>query len=129
MSLDKGEQYNLETARHKEDLGPVIEKGIVVKKDSDWINESPKAKLHIASILLSAINFSIEVTSINSSQTKSKTKKNSKPTAENITASENITNSPPLLGRPHDYSIPQKSNVVEFELNNEISPEIKHGND
>uniref|UniRef100_A0A6A7G3F5 Proton-coupled folate transporter-like n=3 Tax=Hirondellea gigas TaxID=1518452 RepID=A0A6A7G3F5_9CRUS len=59
---DHNKQYNVETAKPKPPKGPVVEKNLVIRSDSKWLyDEENNYKLRIATILLSAVNFSIEV--------------------------------------------------------------------
>lgn len=68
MVMDKTGNYNVETAAPAVPAGPVKEKSLVMRKDSRWLyDEENKGKIRLATILLSAVNFSIEVPNIESS--------------------------------------------------------------
>nr|XP_053631145.1 proton-coupled folate transporter-like [Cherax quadricarinatus] len=57
----RGGNYMVETAEPPPPQGPVTEKSLVVRKDSRWLfDEQSNGKIRLATILLSAINFSIE---------------------------------------------------------------------
>ncbi|XP_018010174.1 proton-coupled folate transporter [Hyalella azteca] len=59
---DKTKQYDVETAKIAPPTGPVVEKNLVVHTDSNWLyDDYNNYKMRISTILLSAINFSIEV--------------------------------------------------------------------
>ncbi|KAK7074038.1 hypothetical protein SK128_025958 [Halocaridina rubra] len=65
MVTDKRGDYNVETAVPPPLEGPVKEKSLVMRKDSKWLyDEENQGKIRIATVLLSAINFSIEVPNI-----------------------------------------------------------------
>ncbi|KAF2362137.1 Major facilitator superfamily [Trinorchestia longiramus] len=60
--MDHTKQYDVETAVPPSPSGPVVEKNLVIRKNSDWLyDEDNNNKMRIATILLSALNFSIEV--------------------------------------------------------------------
>ncbi|XP_042864629.1 proton-coupled folate transporter-like [Penaeus japonicus] len=71
MVTDKTGTYNVESAKpKKEPVGPVTEKRIVMHQDSRWLyeeNSHNKLKIRLSTILLSSLNFSIEVPTIESS--------------------------------------------------------------
>ena len=81
--MDKGGYYDLERAKPKDPEGPVQEKAIVIRKDSRWLfDETPLNKIRLATILLTALNFSIEVPSIE--KVYSKKCKNGRPSLANL---------------------------------------------
>ncbi|XP_064095354.1 LOW QUALITY PROTEIN: probable peptidoglycan muropeptide transporter SLC46 [Macrobrachium nipponense] len=68
MVMDKTGDYNVQSAAPEAPKGPVKEKSLVIRKDSRWLyDEENKGKVRLATILLSALNFSIEVNNIESS--------------------------------------------------------------
>ncbi|XP_071521332.1 probable peptidoglycan muropeptide transporter SLC46 [Panulirus ornatus] len=68
MLMDRAGNYSVETATPPPPKGPVKEKSLVMRKDSRWlIDEENKGKVRVATILLSSVNFSIEVSNIESS--------------------------------------------------------------
>lgn len=68
MASDKGGNYSVETAVPPPAEGPVKEKSLVMRKDSRWLyDEENKGKIRLSTILLSAVNFSIEAPMIESS--------------------------------------------------------------
>nr|XP_045592749.1 proton-coupled folate transporter-like [Procambarus clarkii] len=59
---DRGASYAVETAQPPQPPGPVTEKSLVTRKDSRWLfDEESNGKIRLATILLSSMNFSIEV--------------------------------------------------------------------
>lgn len=62
MVSDRSEQYSVEDAVVPAPEGPVKEKSLVMRKDSRWLyDEDSNNKIRLATILLSTLNFSIEV--------------------------------------------------------------------
>lgn len=62
MVSDRSEQYSVEDAVVPAPEGPVKEKSLVMRKDSRWLyDEESNNKIRLATILLSTLNFSIEV--------------------------------------------------------------------
>lgn len=67
MATDKTVDYNVETAVPPTPEGPVKEKSLLMRKDSKWLyDEENKGKIRLATILLSEVNYSIEVPNIES---------------------------------------------------------------
>ncbi|CAL4064394.1 unnamed protein product, partial [Meganyctiphanes norvegica] len=65
MCSDRTADYNVETALPPKPEGPVQEKKIVMRQDSRWLYEDENEKqLRWSTIILSSINFSIEVPEI-----------------------------------------------------------------
>lgn len=59
---DRTKQYDVETAEPKPPKGPVVEKNLVIRTDSNWLyDEENNNRMRLSTILLSAMNFSIEV--------------------------------------------------------------------
>ena len=66
MLSDRTSNYNVEEAVPPPPEGPVKEKSLVIRKDSRWLyeedtNNTNTKKIRLATILLSNLNFSIEV--------------------------------------------------------------------
>lgn len=62
MVSDRGGEYNVEKAVPQIPEGPIKERSIVMRKDSRWLfDEESNNKIRLATILLSTLNFSIEV--------------------------------------------------------------------
>lgn len=62
MFSDRSAQYSVEDAVPPVPEGPVKEKSLVLRKDSRWLfDEESNNKIRLATILLSTLNFSIEV--------------------------------------------------------------------
>lgn len=62
MVSDRSANYNVEEAVLPAPEGPVKERSLVMRKDSRWLyDEENNNKIRLATILLSTLNFSIEV--------------------------------------------------------------------
>lgn len=62
MVSDRGAQYSVEDAVPPAPEGPIKEKSLVMRKDSRWLyDEENNNTIRLATILLSTLNFSIEV--------------------------------------------------------------------